>query len=141
MEEAWEQLVAAQDSLRCALRFVENAVLEDWYIRLLALERVLFPPQQFVSAGHTIGYMECTICGMIYGECDHVACRLYMGQMCQKRVCEIGPDHVALVDNPRDKGCRLTKIKRDGYMYCTLTRRQLEKAGDDRGDAEMCILR
>jgi hypothetical protein len=89
-----------------------------------------------------LDYAECTICNEAYGECDHVAGRLYMGQMCSKLVHEItGADHVALVDHPRDKGCRITKVKRDGHMYCTLTRRQLEKAGDDRGHAEMCILR
>ena len=75
-------------------------------------------------------------------ECGHVAGRLYMGQLCVKRVCEIGAaDHVAFVDQPRDKGCRLTKVKRDGHMHCTLTHRRLEEAGDDRGDGEMCILR
>src|SRR5262249_32029406 len=50
-------------------------------------------------------------------------------------------DHVAIVDHPRDKGCRWTKVKRDGYLYCTLTLRQLEKAGDDRGNVEVCVLR
>lgn len=65
-----------------------------------------------------------------------------MGRMCGKRVREIGAvDHVALVDHPRDKGCRWTRVKRDGYMYCTLTNRRLEEAGDDRGDAEACVLR
>jgi hypothetical protein len=141
MEEAWDQLVKAQDSVQIALRFVQSELLQHWYMELLALEKLLFPPQQFVSASHTFGYAECTICDKVYGECNHVACRLYMGRMCQKRVSDIGPDHVALVDHPRDKGCRLTKIKRDGFMYCTLTHRQLEEAGDDRGHAEMCILR
>jgi hypothetical protein len=65
-----------------------------------------------------------------------------MGQMCVKRVREIGNvDHVAIVDYPRDKGCRWLKVTRDGYMYCTLTLRQLEKAEDNRGNAEVCILR
>ncbi len=87
------------------------------------------------------GY-ECTICDKVYGECEHVAGRLYMGQMCVRRVRDIGPvDHIAIVDHPRDKGCRWTKVKDDGYMYCTLTRRQLEKAGEDRGNVEVCVLR
>jgi hypothetical protein len=65
-----------------------------------------------------------------------------MGQMCFKRFCEIsGVNHVAIVDHPRDKGCRWTKVKRNGYMYCTLTLRKLEKAADGKGDAEVCILR
>lgn len=142
MEEAWDQLGEAQESLQCALRFVRNDLLQHCYMELLALERLLFPPQQFVSASHYFGYAECTICDRVYGECNHVAGRLYMGRICVKRIREISAaDHVALVDSPRDKGCRLTKRKRDGHMYCTLTYRQLEEAGDDRGNAEMCILR
>lgn len=102
----------------------------------------MFPPEQFVSSSHYFGYATCTICNMVYGECEHVAGRLYMGQICVKQFHEIGAmNHVAIVDHPRDKGCRRTKVKRDGYMYCTLTLRQLEKADDDRGNAEMCLLR
>lgn len=142
MDEAWGQLVEAQDSVQLALRFVQSELLQHWYMELLALEKLLFPPQQFVSSSHTFGYAECTICHQVYGECDHVAGRLYMGQLCVKQIHEItGADHIALVDHPRDKGCRWTKVKRNGYMYCTLTHRRLEEAGDDRGDAEMCILR
>lgn len=142
MEEAWDQLVEAQHSVQTALRFVQSELIQHWYMELLALEKLLFPPQQFVSSSHTFGYAECSICGKEYGECQHVAGRLYMGRMCGKRVREIGAvDHVALVDHPRDKGCRWTRVKRDGYMYCTLTNRRLEEAGDDRGDAEACVLR
>jgi hypothetical protein len=142
MEEAWDQVVEAQDSVQIALRFVQSELLQHWYMELLALEKLLFPPQQFVSSSHTFGYAECSICGKIYGECEHVAGRLYMGRMCGKRIKEIGAvDHVAIVDHPRDKGCRWTRVKRDGYMYCTLTHRQLEEAGDDRGNVEACLLR
>lgn len=141
MEEACDQLVEAQDSVRLALRFVQSELLQHWYMELLALEKLLFPPQQFVSASHTFGYAECTICHKVYGECDHVAGRLYMGQLCQKQIHQITPNHVALVDHPRDKGCRWTKVKRNGYMYCTLTHRRLEEAGDDRGNVEVCLLR
>jgi hypothetical protein len=142
MDEAWDQLVEAQDSLRIALRFVQDDALRRWYMELLAAEKLLFPPQRFVSSAHYFGYAECTICGKVYGECEHVEGRLYMGHMCVKHFCDIGDlDHFAIVDYPRDKGCRWTKVKRDGYMYCTLTLRQLEKAGEERGDAEVSLLR
>jgi hypothetical protein len=141
MEEAWNELVKAQDNLRCALRFLQNESLYHWYNETLALEHLLFPCQQFVSAGHFFGYSECTICDKEYGECDHVASRLYMGRLCQQRVHDIKPDHLAFVDDPCDKGCRVSKIKREGYMYCTLTLRQLKKADDNDGDAKVIILR
>jgi hypothetical protein len=141
MEEAWDQLVEAQGSVQIALQFVQSELLQHWYMELLALENLLFPPQQFVSSSHTFAYAECTICHKVYGECDHVAGRLYMGELCRKQVHEMTPNHVALVDDPRDKGCRWTKVKRNGYMYCTLTHRRLEEAGDDRGNVEACLLR
>lgn len=142
MEEAWDQLVEAQNSLQSAMRFDQDDDLCDWYNKLLVAEKLLFPPQQFVSSSHTFEYAECSICNEVYGECEHIAGRLYMGQVCARRVCNItAADHVALVDHPRDKGCRWTKVKHNGYMYCTLTLRQLEEADESRGHAEMCILR
>jgi hypothetical protein len=142
MEEAWDQLVEAQDSMLCALRFVTNDFLDHWYLELLALERLLFPPQQFVSDSHYWDYAICGICEKVYGDCGHVAGCLYMGQMCVKRPHQIiGVNHVALVEHPRDKGCRVTKFKRDGFMHCTLTYRELEKADGKRGNIEACILR
>ena len=67
MEDTWHQLVEAQDNLRCALRFVESELLQHWYMEFLALERLLFPPQQFVSSSHCFGHAECTICNKVYG--------------------------------------------------------------------------
>lgn len=140
--DAWNELVEAQDCLACALRFSQSEALHKWYLELLASENLLFPPQRFVSSSHCFGSAECTICNGIYGECEHVAGRLYMGEMCLARVRDIcSVDHVAVVDQPHDKGCRCVKVKRGGHMYCTLTLRQLEEASDDRGDAELCILR
>ena|SRR6266536_1007152 len=60
MEEAWEQLVEAQDSLQCALRFIHDDLIRHWYMELLAAEQTLFPSQRFVSSSHTFGYAECT---------------------------------------------------------------------------------
>jgi hypothetical protein len=142
MDEAWNELVEAQDSLRCAIRFVQTELLHHWYMELLTLERLLFPPQQFMSDSHYWDYAICGICEKVYGDCHHIAGRLYMGQMCVKRPHQIvGVNHVAIVEHPRDKGCRITKFKHDGHMYCTLTRRRLEQADEKRGDFEACILR
>ncbi len=112
MDEAWDQLVEAQDSVQIALRFVQSELLQHWYMELLALEKLLFPPQTFVSSSHTFGYAECTICGKVYGECEHVAGRLYLGQMCGKWFRDLGHiNHVAIVEHPRDKGCRWARVK------------------------------
>ena len=49
MEEAWDELVNAQECLQCALRFVEDAMLQHWSMELLAAEKLLFSPQIFFS--------------------------------------------------------------------------------------------
>jgi hypothetical protein len=142
MNEAWNELVEAQDSLRCALRFLPDDALQQWYLELLDLERLLFPPQQFVSDSQYWDYAICSICENAYGDCEHVGGRLYMGRMCIRQPHKIiGVNHVALVEHPGDKGCRLVKFKRDGHMHCTLTYRQLEKADEKRGNYEACVLR
>jgi hypothetical protein len=141
MDEAWGQLVEAQELLQCALRFVSNKTFQNCLRELVTLEHLLFPPQQFLSSSHYFSCAICTICNSEYGECDHVAGRLYMGQECVRQIHEItGADHIAFVENPRDKRCRWTKVRKNGFMYCTLTFRQLEKADPNRGDAEACIL-
>ncbi|OAI49913.1 hypothetical protein AYO44_18265 [Planctomycetaceae bacterium SCGC AG-212-F19] len=140
MEDAWHQLVDGQKSLRLVLRFVENQGLAGCLRELIALEHLLFPPQQFVSSAHCIGRSSCSICRKAYGDCEHLAGFLYTGEMCSQIVEEVSAvDHVALVENPADKECRRVTVRRGEYMYSTLTLRQLGKAERDQ-DAEGIVL-
>jgi hypothetical protein len=94
---------------------------------------VLFPPQVFTSSGLTFEYATCTICEGIYGECGHVAGKLYMGHLCGKRLVNIEMDHSAIVDRPADKGCRVTAVQVGTQMRCKLTRRALEEIDPTEG--------
>jgi hypothetical protein len=142
MNEAWDELIDAQSSLACCLRFVENDVLKHVQMEFLALERLLFPPQRFVSDSHRYDYAQCSICDGIYGQCEHIAGRLYMGRMCARGPNEItGVNHVAIVEEPADKGCRFMKVRSGRFMHCALTFRRLEKADDDHSNVEARILR
>jgi hypothetical protein len=107
LEKAWDALVTAQENIRHGIRLGELAGFASFNDRLDAAEKLLFPPQKFVSAAPQFAWCECSICGARYGECDHLALNLYMGQMCVAIVRNItGADHVAIVDKPDDKRLR-----------------------------------
>lgn len=130
MESAWGSLIDAQQDVRCGLRFLHNDEMVEVAKSLHLIERLLFPPQQFVSPSHIYDYATCTICGGVYGECGHVTGKLYMGEMCLQRPNDIRPDHVAIVNHPSDKGCRWVEVQRGKHMICTLTRRIVGEADE-----------
>lgn len=123
-EQGWDALIGAQTEIECGLRFQELEVFRQVAKRLLLLESVLFPPQVFTSPSMVYQSSSCTICEGEYGECDHVAGRLYMGQMCAaRRRGNLGIDHQAIVKDPKDKACRVIRFQRDNYMVNKLTLR------------------
>jgi len=51
----------------------------------------------------------CGICGSDYEDCGHVSGRAYMGRLCCRIVRQFASlDHVAIVEEPADKRCRVT---------------------------------
>jgi hypothetical protein len=108
-DRAWDNLVKAQSagvaSVRAHPGFSHN---QEHVNRLEEIEKLVFPPQVFVSAGLIAKRQKCSICGAEYGECDHLAWRPYMGQFCFIVPKDITGDHVALVKDPADKRCRVT---------------------------------
>lgn len=112
---AWDQLVFAQGALLDALR--AHPLLEDQrhhIERLELIERMIFPPQRFMSAGMLVRRAECTICGRSVEDCDHIVGLPYMGEICRRRLLEVEPDHVALVERPANKHCRITHHREAG---------------------------
>lgn len=116
--EAWGQLVAAQtacvDASRAHRGFIHcQQRLED----LNRYEKLLFPPQAFLSAGFISDRLDCSICGSIYAKCPHLRGAPYMGQFCEVNHRNPRGDHVALVDTPADKRCRVTSTQvKEGYQ-------------------------
>lgn len=109
-EKAWNCLIEAQEGIAAAMR-------ADGRLRSLAgkagqlreLEDRLFPPQTFTSAGLLARRQDCSICDADYDRCEHIAGRPYMGRFCSVRLREMSADHLAIVENPADRRCRLTK--------------------------------
>ncbi len=114
-DQAWDHLITAQNASRLAIRVHDGfRHLEQRRARLEAIERLVFPPQVFVSTGMVIKVLECSICGHEYEDCDHLAGRPYMGKLCYLIVREMDIDHVAFVERPADKRCRALGVKVEG---------------------------
>ncbi len=115
-DKAWDQLISAQYLSTLAARAHDRfRHLERHRLRLEAIERLVFPPQVFFSTGMQIRSLECSICGREYEDCEHLAGKPYMGELCCLVVREITDvDHVAVVEQPADKRCRALGIKVEG---------------------------
>jgi hypothetical protein len=114
-DEAWDALVDAEYSLLSAMRAHEGfAHLKGNLDRLHAIERLIFPPQVFLSSGMIVSSQICSICGAEYEDCEHVKGRPYMGQLCGVTLIPSAIDHVSIVDNPANKKCRITKFSVEG---------------------------
>lgn len=127
--QAWNSLVEAQKDFEIAQRILFLHETQAILMHLLAVERVVFPPQSFFSSGYTYPEAFCTICNQRYGDCDHVQGRIYMGQICRRRILKSNFTEVSIVFTPRDKRCRIAEYAEGGKVYCTLTRREIPQAG------------
>jgi hypothetical protein len=126
--EAWNKLVAAQNDFEIAQRILFLEETQAILMHLLAVERVVFPPQSFFSSGYTYLEAFCTICNKRYGDCDHVRGRIYMGQICRRRIPKSKVTEFSIVFEPSDKRCRIAEYVEDSKVYCTLTRREIPQA-------------
>ena len=114
-ETAWIRLIDAQDAIVAASRAsCSFSNLDAKFERLREMEKWLFPPQSFTSAGMIAGRQDCSICRDDYSKCNHIAGRPYMGRFCNVELKNIRPDHVALVEAPYDRRCRVTSFSVTG---------------------------
>jgi hypothetical protein len=114
-DTAWDELVTAQmasiDAVRAHPGF---AHLAEHNRKLEAIEHLVFPPQVFISSGMIVGEQECSICGSEYGDCDHLVGKPYMGRFCYIIAKDLSLDHVAIVEHPADKRCRVQHFDVEG---------------------------
>lgn len=114
-ENAWTHLVDAQEYTSIALRINDYDGIRNFEARLKGAEDSLFPGWKIYNSSgfvETIG--KCSICHNSFSECNHVENEIYMGSLCQRidrKIVRI--DHVALVENPRDRRCIITKTSDD----------------------------
>lgn len=130
--EAWDALVSAQHAARAAMRAHRlcAAQMTDYRNYLNSLEDILFPPQQFVSSSLIVKSSDCSLCKAPYHECGHIAGFPYNGQFCVEIIRQVaGIDHVALVDCPNDKRCRVTCFPDGGFDVDSFTLRRSLREG------------
>jgi len=135
-DEAWNELVVAQDSLSGAMRAHEGfRHLAQHIQRLDAIEHLVFPPQVFLSSGMIVSQQICSICGGEYEDCEHVKGRPYMGTFCTVTLIPSMVDHVAIVDNPANKICRVLRFSTEGGYRNRMTWR-VEPGENNEGTTE-----
>lgn len=129
---AWDHLIGAQNALAAAARAHEGFrhCKMRWEL-LQAIEKIVFPPQRFTSVGTIVHEIECSICRADYEQCEHLAGRPYMGEMCSTIVTSAELDHISLVEEPADKRCRLTTVGWKGVQRNWMTLREEERAEED----------
>ena len=124
--EAWTRLVAAQMAYLDATRAHRGfAHCEQRLRELEQIEGYIFPPQAFMSAGFVSERLDCSICGERYSKCQHLRGKPYMGEFCEIIHRNPRGNHVAMVEHPADKRCRVVSIKtKDGHrdkLSCEIT--------------------
>jgi len=130
--DAWDSLINAQLSVRRAAQAHSIAVdfnVEGYANKLYLLEKLLFPPQVFLSPSFIIEKAECSICGKEYGECEHVVGKAYKGKMCYRIIKGIkGVKEVSIVEKPANKRARVFLITDDdGITRDFMTWREIRK--------------
>ncbi len=134
-DAAWDLLVDAEAAVRTALMASDDTHgLNEYSERLYQLESRLFPKQMFFSIGATVKRTVCTICGNIYGECEHVVGRPYMGELCGRIIEDLTFEEVSLVEEPANKHTRPISITDEhGIARGVLSHRILEMRATDGG--------
>ncbi|MCI0485917.1 MAG: hypothetical protein L0229_04875 [Blastocatellia bacterium] len=119
---AWDCLISAQSAMLTAIQS-HSAVshLEGYVQRLHFLEKILFPPQTFLSPGIVIEESKCSICGEEYGECDHLKGKPYMGRICAKEITKAKIRECSLVEEPANRHARILRFTDGGITRDVMT--------------------
>lgn len=110
--KAWDFLIDSQINARNSI--IAHPIgnnLHNYLKTLLLIEKILFPPLRFLSVGCNVRRFKCSICKGNYVDCNHIAGKSYMGEICHKII--EGPvdiTEVALVAEPASKRCRVTSF-------------------------------
>lgn len=108
--DAWDALIVAQARAHRAARWLpEFEPAQHLREHLAEVERAVFPRQKYFSPSLIINEadVECSICAVRGGECDHIAGDVYAGEVASRIINNIeGIREVSIVDNPANKDAR-----------------------------------
>lgn len=144
-EKAWMSLIDTYDYLDVATLFLDkyklhSEGLEAFIEQVKGFENIFFPTHHlFLSPGAKETAGNCSICGGSFISCEHVEREIYNGMLCQRinrHVLEA--NHIALVDNPRDRRCIIRTITNtDGSKLNIFSRERT--AGNENESEHMTI--
>ena len=111
-DKAWDSLILAQNSNVAAIRSDDGfGHLAQRSKKLEMIENIIFPPQLFLSIGLIVENQKCSICHKEYEDCDdHIEGKPYMGEICSLIIKKPKIDHMAIVQNPANKKCRIIEL-------------------------------
>jgi len=126
---AWSRLIDSEEYISVAMRASDaGAALEAFLRRLKETERVIFPGFRVYNSAGLLIRGNCSVCGKPFSGCQHLEGRVYWGRLCRRvNVDLVSVDHVAIVDEPRDRRCVMTEITDDGFYRDFMTWKKLRK--------------
>lgn len=133
---AWDKLIDTSEYISIAMKAGDGGIgLDEFMSKLQNVEDVIFPGYKlYQSIGALITGEECSICGKQFYECDHLEGKVYWGRFCARiNAKTIKGNHVAFVENPRDRRCIITEIStKDGWYKDYMTSRKTRKIEDSK---------
>lgn len=110
VESTWDLLHDAEARISgchlCLSDEVRNFLLTRLHDKRVMIN-MTYGPGSYVSPGHTLSALICSLCKEDIRACDHVPGNLYDGYPCTVSPVIGGIDHVAIVENPEDPRCRI----------------------------------
>lgn len=110
LESVWIRMCDVRDRLTFSYPYCRCRAIEWALCSLARLEEYYFTrfgAGSYVSPGIESDGCLCSICSKDIRACDHVPGRLYNGTFCSAEPIDPSPTHVALVDSPADRRCRI----------------------------------
>lgn len=128
---AWDSLIDAEEYISIAMRASDQGFgLIELLDHLRCAENVIFPGYRIYNSwGAIIKGGLCTVCSEPLSICKHIEGKVYWGRLCVRvRPDIVTLDHVALVEEPKDRRCVITELTSDDgwfrdYMTWRKTRR------------------
>ena len=109
--KAWDYLQDALTNYYLARKISPQLNMLSRHIKHCEIMEKKFPNQLFISPAIIAKKVECSICGKDYKNCNHIAGRAYMGKLACKMYRDIICKEISLVEEPRDKKCRLCSVR------------------------------
>ncbi len=110
VENVWIELCDCRERLEFASQYCQGEILDRIIHDLDGLENFFynrFGRGIYFSPGLVFDKSLCNICYQDCRACSHVPGRLYEGKICYYKPVNPQIDHVALVETPKDRRCRI----------------------------------